>query len=204
MKINWTFVAAFLFCTWATGGFSQADTVYSIEPYSLSNGYEIVGGSITTDGTTGRGQSEFQASNIVDYEVIVTGPINLTFSPSNRNASIFAIDPGLMVTDTGIWIEASDDASHDLRFGANELGINALNIQQVFWGHGPIGNDATTVGFVAGAGTDQGTFRQTPRIGRLLIAGSLSAIPEPGSATCLVAFGLIAIARRRRSSKIQN
>ncbi|QEG23138.1 hypothetical protein [Mariniblastus fucicola] len=176
----------------------SADTVYNIAPYSMSNGYEIVGGSITTDDTVGQGQTDFFNSNIVDYEVIVTGPINLTFTPSNRSASIFSVDSGLMVTDTGIWLEPSDSSSHQLRIEAREIGINALNIQQVFWSHGPSGNPASTVGFVAGGGTDQGTFNQSPRVDRLLIAGSLPAVPEPTSGAFLIALFIACGIKRHR------
>lgn len=179
----------------------KADTVYSITPYTLSSGFQITGGSITTDDTVGRGQTDFFASNIIDYEVVVSGPLNFTFTPSNRNARIFSLDAGVVVTETGIWVEPSDSASQELRFEARELGINALSIQQIFWGHGPIGNPVSTVGFGAGGPGEQGTFSQTPRVDRLLIAGSFSAVPEPTAMTCLMGLGLIIATRRKRLNR---
>lgn len=177
----------------------DADTIYDIAPYTLSNGYEIVGGSITTDGTTGRGQTEFVRTNILDYEIIVTGPINFTFTPARFGASIFSIDSGMVVTDTGIWIEPSDAETQDFRIEAREPGINVLSRQQVVWVHGPIGNDSSSVAFVAGGGTDQGTFRLAPRVDRLLIAGSLpAAVPEPAAGLLIAGIVLVGTTRRYR------
>ena len=73
-------------------------TTYEMLPVILSNGYEATGGFITTDGTTG----QIFDTNIIDYEVVVTGPVPYTFSPSNPKAILQGGGNGFDATETDL------------------------------------------------------------------------------------------------------
>ena len=68
---------------------------YSIRPLTLTDGYSVVGGTITTDGTTG----PLDSSNILDWDVIVLSPSALSFSPSSPGAEVTTFG-NLTATDT--------------------------------------------------------------------------------------------------------
>lgn len=57
---------------------------YQIEPYTLTNGYEVAGGFIQTDGTAG----PLLAENILNYEVTVLGDVPFVFQPSNPDYTV--------------------------------------------------------------------------------------------------------------------
>lgn len=177
---------------------ASADTIYNVVPYQLSDGYEIVGGTITTDDTVGDAQVDFFRANIIDYEIIVTGPINLTFSPNNFAADIFSLDAGVVVTPTEIYVEAQAVGDFaELRFRAREfLPINTVRtIQDVRWGQGGSPTQRSSVGFIdSGGPTNQGNLNFTPMLDRLVVA----TVPEPAAGVFHCAMLVFAVCARRK------
>ena len=79
--------------------------VYQVEPFTLSDGYAVAGGTITTDGTLGI----LSASSILDYEISVTGLVPHVFSFSNPNARVGIITPN--TTNQGRTIASATEIS---------------------------------------------------------------------------------------------
>ena len=66
-------------------GTSAVDITYKVKPLTLSEGYAIDGGFITTNGTLG----PLQESDIQDYEIRVSGPgFPFVFNPTNQSVFI--------------------------------------------------------------------------------------------------------------------
>ena len=61
-----------------------ANVTYLIEPVTLNHEFAIDGGSITTNGTLG----PLSSSDILDYEVRVSGPYPYVFRPSNPSKAV--------------------------------------------------------------------------------------------------------------------
>lgn len=70
---------------------------YKIHPLVYHNGYELTGGTITTDGTLGR----ILPGNIVSYTASVTGPYSFTFD-SSSSSSLIALVGNIEATPTEI------------------------------------------------------------------------------------------------------
>lgn len=63
---------------------SEADMTYPVVPYVIGFGYEVKGGFIKTDGTIG----QINATHILDYSIVVDGPLPYTFLPANPISAI--------------------------------------------------------------------------------------------------------------------
>lgn len=182
----------------------DADIIYEINPVILSNGFEISGGHITTDGSIG---DDFGSASILDYEINITGTFDFTFSPSSRLARIFTVDQEIEVTDTEIFLPALPmGETAELRFEAREqLDPQAQFFnQQVFWSQGgnPIQRSVVGFGSVSfGEGRNQSAHGQgvnsQPMLDKFVIA-STNSVPEPGGFIGLGALVIGLCLRRKR------
>ena len=109
--------ACLLVMTFALPGWS---TTYKVLPRSLSNGYSVAGGFITTNGTLGA----LSPSDIVDYEFNVAGirfPFDL--NPANPFPNL-RINGQVIATPTEIVLPIDTDPDSAL---FNELAIDAFD-----------------------------------------------------------------------------
>jgi hypothetical protein len=93
--------------------------IYRIEQVSLSGGYAIDGGFITTNGVLG----QLSASDILDYEVHISGPLSFVFRPSGQSAST-NISGQVIATATSIFIPVAPDPPVGER---NQLSFAAMD-----------------------------------------------------------------------------
>lgn len=99
---------ALLVCGILLSGCQEAVALtYRIHPLVYNNGYELTGGTITTDGTLGKIQPE----NIVSYTATVTGPISYTFDSSS--SSVFVFDD-VVATPTQIVVPVRETIGIDV------------------------------------------------------------------------------------------
>lgn len=196
-----------LLSTFVCGSAGVSATTYHIEPVSLSDGFEITGGVIVTDGTIG----QLTSSSITDYQVAISGPVSMAFSPSDPDANILGFlviaTPNELLLELGP--TTRPEPRHFLGFSNSEMvgGSDEARSNLVAWDNGwdSIQDNVTRtlIGFssrltdgdgrvIANSGSS-GTLRESPQ--RVLV---IARVPEPASIGILLPLTVIGSRRRYR------
>lgn len=97
-----------------------AQITYNIEQYTLSNGYEITGGFITTNGTIG----SLIDTDITAYEIVVSGDVPYIFSSVNLPPLSHSISGNVIATPLEIIVPIDTDPSgnnDEFKIGVNPM-----------------------------------------------------------------------------------
>ncbi len=92
----------------------HADIMYTVDPVTLSNGYNV-SGFIETNGNLG----ELVPADIIDYQIDVSGPVPYSFLPSNPGANVViapnSLGQGLLASTTDLSVSAPPAFSKNTR-----------------------------------------------------------------------------------------
>lgn len=130
LNLFWTFGCAI------GGGMLCAEKTtaknYFIQPVALENGFTIAGGFIETNGTIG----PLVATDIIDYEVQLAGPLPVLFYPDAAGASV-AIKGSVLASDVSISVPTVNAGgawnAFDLHAEETFLSLCETCIQDLGW-----------------------------------------------------------------------
>lgn len=163
---------------------TSAQITYDVLPVTLSDGYAIDGGFITTTGI-----GTLSASDITDYRIEVSGAVPYVFSPSNPlPPNPIDVRGTLQATATDLFLPVSGSGLNALFIAASDItaGVNCdLCQQKIDWSNSPTSNES----FIRYEHTDTLDFDPTVSATHITSPQSvltIARVPEPSS------FGLIA------------
>lgn len=198
-RILWLLVATVCMCQQAVA------LTYQIHPVVYDNGYELTGGTITTDGTLGLILPE----NIVAYSATITGPNPHMFNSSSSTSGILIFND-VVATATEIVVPVRETMSgietNGLVFLDSDLPASTCPDCTIWqqWTNGYIRTSPSSYRSLSLVGVDFrfNTSAPAPRGGGVVYSPQRElvvaiVIPEPTTCT-LALVGLCMTMRRRR------